>query len=496
MSNNSKRKRKNSKKTRQILMLSGLAIAAVQFIASIALIVFIHFLGIIPLGIKVVIGVGLIASSLVTAITQRWKIPGIITKVLSLILTIIMIIGCVYLGYTRGYLRKMTGSNTKTDIVGVYVLSDDKASAIDDIDGYTCGTIPNMDADNLGKTKDYIAKHNDVSLIYSDYESVVELVDALLNKEVQSIIVNESYLGVFSDIDGYTDLDSRIKCIFTLEYVTEVDDSESNYMSNDHVIGIYISGIDTSGPPSTTSRSDVNILLFMNTRTHQILMINTPRDYYVPLSISNGVKDKLTHAGIYGVDCSRQTLEMLYGINVEYYVKVNFTGFLNIIDSLGGVDITLDYDATLTQTGNLTVHKGVNHFNAEQALVFSRERYAYSDGDRQRGRNQMMVINAVIKKMASPAMVTNYTSILNTVSDNMITNMSYDKITELAKMQINENIDWDIQSYSVSGEGTSATTFSAGKQKLYVMIPYEDQVVKAKEYLEQMCMDQIIDVNE
>lgn len=491
------KKKKTKKDIKQILMISGLIVSAIQFIVSIALIVFIHFLGMIPLGLKIIIGVVLVVCSLVTAITQRWKIPGIITKVLAIILSIIMTVGCVFLGYTRGYISRMTGNNTKTDIVGVYVLSDNTAETLDDINGYTCGNVPDIDTDNIGKIKDYIDNYDKVDLQYSDYTSVVELVDALLNKDVQSIIVNESYLGIFNEIEGYENLDNRIKCIFSLEYVTEVEDNDTTeYMNNDNVIGIYISGIDTAGPPSATSRSDVNILLFMNTKTHQILMVNTPRDYYVPLSISNGVKDKLTHAGIYGIDCSRETLEMLYGINVDYYVKVNFTGFLNIIDSLGGVDVTLDYDATLTQAGELKVHKGVNHFDAEQALAFSRERYAYADGDRQRGRNQMMIINAVIKKMASPAMITNYTSILNTVSDNMITNMSYDKITELVKLQISDNINWDIQSYSVSGEGTSATTFSAGKQKLYVMVPYEDQVAKAKGYLGQMCRDEIVSVQE
>lgn len=493
MSSKTAKKRKNSKKKNQILMISGLILSAVQFIASVAMIVFIHYIGMIPTSIKVAAGIILIGCSLITAITQRWKVPGIITKVLSVVITFIMIVGCVYLGYTRGYLGRMTGKKTQTDIVGVYVLSDDAAQSIGDVDGYSCGRIPTVDEDNLKKMEEDISGQN-VTLSYKDYTSMMDAVDALLNKEVKSIIINEGYLGVFQDMDGYENLDSRIRCIYSEKYVTQVDDSESDYMSNDNVIGIYISGIDTSGPPDTTSRSDVNILLFMNTKTHQILMINTPRDYYVPLSISNGVRDKLTHAGIYGVDCSRETLEMLYGINVEYYLKVNFTGFLNVIDALGGVDITLDYDATLSQTGNLTVHKGVNHFNAQQALTFSRERYAYADGDRQRGRNQMMVINAVIKKMASPSMITNYTSILNTVSDNMITNMPYDKISELAQLQISKNIDWDIQSYSVSGEGASATTFSAGKQKLYVMVPYEDQVQQAKSYLEAMCRDEVIRV--
>lgn len=493
MSSKTAKKRKNSKKKKQILMISGLILSAVQFIASVAMIVFIHYIGMIPTSIKVAAGIILIGCSLITAITQRWKVPGIITKILSTLLSIIMIIGCVYLGYTRGYLGKMTGKKTQTDIVGVYVLADDAAQSLEEINGYTCGRIPTLDSDNLEKMLDDIS-NKDVVLSYKDYTSIMDAVDALLNNEVKSLIINESYLGVFEDMDGYENLESRIRCVYSQKYVTQVEDSNSDYMSNDNVIGIYISGIDTSGPPNTTSRSDVNILLFMNTKTHQILMINTPRDYYVPLSISNGVRDKLTHAGIYGIDCSRETLEMLYGMNVEYYLKVNFTGFLNVIDALGGVDITLDYDATLSQTGNLTVHKGVNHFNAQQALTFSRERYAYADGDRQRGRNQMMVINAVIKKMASPNMITNYTSILNTVSDNMITNMPYDKISELAQLQISKNIDWDIQSYSVSGEGASATTFSAGNQKLYVMVPYEDQVKQATAYLEQMCRDEVISV--
>lgn len=495
MSDKSKKKRKNLKKKKRMLVMSGLIIAAVQFIVSIVMIAFMHYIGMIPASIRAAVGIILIGFSLITAITQRWKVPGIITKVLSVLLSIIMIVGCVYIGYTRGYLSKITGKKTQTDILGVYVLSDDSAQSLSEINGYSCGKIPTLDTDNLTEMLDDISSKG-VTLSYKDYTSIMDAVDALLNKKVEAIVINESYLGVFEDMDGYENLESRIRCVYSEKYVTQVADSDSGYISNDNVIGIYISGIDTSGPPNTTSRSDVNILLFMNTRTHQILMINTPRDYYVPLSISNGVRDKLTHAGIYGIDCSRETLEMLYGVNVEYYLKVNFTGFLNVIDALGGVDITLDYDATLSQTGNLTVHKGVNHFNAQQALIFSRERYAYSDGDRQRGRNQMMVINAVIKKMASPSMVTNYTSILNTVSDNMITNMPYDKISELAQLQISKNIDWDIQSYSVSGEGASAATFSAGSQKLYVMIPYEDQVQQATAYLEAMCRDEIISVTE
>ena len=232
------------------------------------------------------------------------------------------------------------------------------------------------------------------------------------------------------------------------------------------------------------SRSDVNIIMSINKKTHNILMINTPRDYYVPLSISNGVRDKLTHAGVYGIECSRNTLEMLYGIQIDYYVKVNFSGFEKIIDSLGGVDVTLDYSATLSQAGNLTVHNGVNHFNGEQALAFARERYAYSDGDRQRGRNQMMIMEAAIKKACSPAIISNYTSVLSEVSKNVITDMSYDFIADLAQTQLNDMAAWNITQISVTGVGSySSTTYSMPGWSLYIMVPDEESVENAREQI-------------
>mgnify|MGYP002560350013 CR=1 FL=1 len=476
MSNKTEKRHKKLKKKSQALMISGLVLSAVQFIVSVVMIVFIHYIGLIPTSIKVAAGIVLIGCSLITAITQRWKVPGIITKVLSVLLSIIMIIGCVYLGYTRGYLGKMTGKKTQTDIVGVYVLADDAAQSLEEINGYTCGRIPILDSDNLEKMLDDISD-KDVALSYKDYTSIMDAVDALLNKKVESIIINESYLGVFEDMDGYENLESRIRCVYSQKYITQVEDSNSDYMSNDNVIGIYISGIDTSGPPNTTSRSDVNILLFMNTKTHQILMINTPRDYYVPLSISNGVRDKLTHAGIYGIDCSRETLEMLYGINVEYYLKVNFTGFLNVIDALGGVDITLDYDATLSQTGNLTVHKGVNHFNAQQALTFSRERHAYAEGDNHRVQNQQDVLMAMLKKMMSPAVITNYSGVLKAISGCFETNMASSDITDLIKMQINDNASWTFKQKQFTGTGVMQTGGAyMPDSKLYYMIPNDDSV--------------------
>ena len=183
----------------------------------------------------------------------------------------------------------------------------------------------------------------------------------------------------------------------------------------DEVYTVYVSGIDTRGAMTSSSRSDVNIILTINARTKQILMISTPRDYFVPLSISNGVPDKLTHAGIYGVNVSMDTLDMLYDININYYFRLNFGGFIKIIDALGGITLNSDYDFDSQNETGYHFNKGENHVNGEQALVFSRERYAFKEGDRQRGRNQMAVIQGVVDKVTQPSFLKNYLSVMDSL---------------------------------------------------------------------------------
>ena len=268
---------------------------------------------------------------------------------------------------------------------------------------------------------------------------------------------------------------------------------EEYLYSGDRVFTVYISGIDTSGSPNVTSRSDVNILLTANLDTRQILMISTPRDYYVPLSISGGIRDKLTHAGIYGIDVSKDTLGMLYGVQVDDYVKINFTGFKEIIDELGGVNVYSEYAFT---EGNYHFQQGYNELNGTEALVFARCRYAFATGDRQRGKNQMAVIEAVINKMVSSDILYSYTDVLDAISDSMVTSMTYDEISELVKFQLNDMQGWDIVSYSVNGYDSSNTTYSTGNQMLYVMVPNEETVNQAKEYLAQMYAGEKIVIEE
>lgn len=242
---------------------------------------------------------------------------------------------------------------------------------------------------------------------------------------------------------------------------------------------VYISGADTWGRASTKSRSDVNILAVVNTSTKKLLLVSTPRDYYVPLANSRGVKDKLTHAGIYGIDNSVGTLEMLYGVDIQYYVKMNFTGFVGIVDAIGGVDVYSDSDFSVGE--GLTYVQGMNHMNGIQALAFARERHSFAGGDRARGTHQMEVIKAVLSQAMSPSILYNYADVMNSVSGCFTTDMPQDKIASLVRMQLNDMAGWSISMISVDGSGASKTTFSVPGKRAYVMIPDDNTVQAARD---------------
>ena len=309
------------------------------------------------------------------------------------------------------------------------------------------------------------------------------------------------WLRVLDEMDNYSSFSSQIRQIASLQVEslvqrkdasaqnsTETSDSSAQSSDQktanedgvtDEVYTVYVSGIDTRGAMTSSSRSDVNIILTINARTKQILMISTPRDYFVPLSISNGVPDKLTHAGIYGVNVSMDTLDMLYDININYYFRLNFGGFIKIIDALGGITLNSDYDFDSQNETGYHFNKGENHVNGEQALVFSRERYAFKEGDRQRGRNQMAVIQGVVDKVTQPSFLKNYLSVMDSLDGCFETNIPYDLIASLVRKQLDEGGSWQVLSYSVNGTGDTQKPYSMSA-KAYVMVPDQTTVDKAK----------------
>ena len=282
-----------------------------------------------------------------------------------------------------------------------------------------------------------------------------------------------------------------VGCVWAQQGLTALDSitsglltgAEANKITKEPFV-VYLSGVDNRGELTEKARSDVNILAVVNPTTKQAALINTPRDYYVDLAGTDS-KDKLTHAGLYGVETSMATLGNLYGVNVEHYLRINFAGFINIIDAIGGVDVYSDQ--AFTSVGSpgyydpTTFAEGWNHLDGKSALAFARERHAFKTGDIQRGINQMKVIDAMVNKLKSPALLMGFSKLMDAAADCFVTSLSQEQISALVRMQLGDLANWDIQSYTVTGSGAkSSKCYSAKGQSLYVMKPDENSVNEAK----------------
>ena len=288
-----------------------------------------------------------------------------------------------------------------------------------------------------------------------------------------------------------------VGCVFAehglsaLDNVTsgEITGPEANAIVSEPFV-LYLSGVDTRGELTENARSDVNILAVVNPVTKRVALISTPRDYYVDLA-GTGSKDKLTHAGLYGVESSMATLGGLYGISVDSYIRINFAGFMGIVDAMDGIDVYSDY--TFTSVGSPGYYdptdfvEGWNHMDGAAALAFARERHAFATGDIQRGINQMKVIQAMLDKLRSPALLTSYTRLMAAVSDCFVTSLSEDQISALVRMQLGDFASWTIESLTVTGSnGSSTQCYSAQGQKLYVMKPDEESVAQAQSLIQSV----------
>lgn len=326
-----------------------------------------------------------------------------------------------------------------------------------------------------------------VSVTLVNQENLLNLGNKLLDKNVDVILTSATQYSMLGDeIKNFRE---DTKVLYTIKHEiqtnTKVEETGSKYSVKSGKFNVYISGIDTSGNIGNVSRSDANILMSINTDTHEALLTSIPRDYYVTLH-SYGAKDKLTHSGIYGVNETVKTVEDLLDTDINYYVRVNFTTVIKLVDKLGGIDVYSDYSFT-TSDRLYTFKKGYNHMNGEEALRFSRERYAFAGGDNQRVKNQQHVIEAVMKKVLnSTTLLTKYTDILDSLKGSFQTNIAQDDISSLVKDQINNMSSWTIKSNSLTGTGASSSTYSMGSTKLYVMVPNSTSVTSAKEKIDEV----------
>lgn len=467
--------------------------------ASLALYIRLMATGMLSNLYLIILMVVLIVLNAVSVIVQlplrRNKAGKLIMGIVSLLLSGAMLYGVVAVNSVQSALSKIVGKMTETEITEVRVMNDNPATSMGDTKGYTFGYIADADTKNTQNILDEISKSFG-TIKSKEYSSMTALADALYDDEVDAILINQGYVDLLTEKDGYTDFRDQTRVLYTYTTTHEVDPIVPNTSITKEPFVVYCSGIDARVDDiSTKSRSDVNILTVVNPTTKQILLVNTPRDYYLPLA-RNGEMDKLTHAGLYGIDESMKVLGNLYGVQADYYVRVNFAGLVKIVDALGGVDIESDANFSCvpmeTPDGNgdytyqkYSFTKGINHVNGSQALAFARERKAFADGDNRRGQHQMTVIKAIVNKACSSAVLTKYQELLKAASDAFITNMPYADISSLVQMQLGDMADWNITTYAVSGEGSTEYCYALG-DKAWVMIKDSSKVNTAKNMIQQV----------
>lgn len=458
----------------------GVFCLILQTILSLAFMVVVLFLDMLPMRYLAMIALILFFLWCITLNSQvaRRK-RGTIGKVFSLFVVCFLSIGTYYIAKTNDVIGMITGGSFRVDNMVVAVLADDPAEGIEDAADYTFGIQLERGAENMQAAISDIQDELGSDIDTVEYDSIQEQAQALHDGEVDAIIYNEAYTDVLEEgFEGYSD---SVKIIYTHEIRVEMNfgGNASDDSLTKEPFTVYISGIDVYGDVSQTSRSDVNIIAVVNPNTHQILLVTTPRDYYVEIpGVSEGQEDKLTHAGIYGIDASMATLGALYETDINYYVRLNFTSLIDIVDILGGVDVYSDMAfSTGWESGyEMDVQEGWNHFNGEQALAFSRERKNLPDGDNQRGIHQQAVITAMLKKVLSPTMLLKANSILNQVSQDVETNVSQAQLNSLIKYQLGSNAKWSIRSVAATGTASREYCYSSGDTSLYVTIPDYDVV--------------------
>lgn len=437
------------------------------------------YVNILPTKYLVIVLIAILIFTAFNAFSLNLKrLKKKVKKVLSffsLIAIFVMIIISFYLCRTFGVLSGNGDSKYKLENYSVIVLKNSKYNKLKNLKNTDIGYYKNsIGSDDSKKHLQGKLKSNFVS-----YDSPNELEDDLLELKLDSVLVEDSILQIMKEESP--EFASKIKVIYTFSIKIESESTLKDVNVTEKPFAIYISGIDTYGKINSVARSDVNIVAVVNPDTKQILLISVPRDYYVQLHGTTGYKDKLTHAGIYGIDMSVKTLEDLLDLEINYYLKVNFTSVIDIVDALGGLEVYSEY--TFISYSNFSFKEGYNKVNGEQALDFARTRKAFADGDRQRGKNQQALIEAIIRKATNKSIIIKYNSLLSAIDGKYQTNMSTKKITSLIKMQLDDMSPWNITSYSLSGVDARNYTYTYN-QSLYVMEPDIESVSEAKQLIQ------------
>ena len=446
-------------------------------------------------------------------------------KVAACVLTLILVCGCAaVITVATDVMDTLAASSEDGNEVAtreIYVRMDDEAQETGDLATYTVGYMKNYDDECTSQVLAAINAQTETPVATAGYTHLLTMLNALLEKRIDAMVFNSGYISILEETEEFEQIGTWIRQLDAIPVVEPEGYEEDLYASMMPIeeeeeepteetlpeetepteeitfetlkpFIVYVSGSDTRSTTIKGGRNDVNILAVVNPMTKQVLLVNTPRDYYVKTTASSsGAYDKLTHCGIYGLSCSMKTLGKLYDQKVEYYVRINFSGFRKLINSIGGIEVYSD--KTFTAMGRTKIVKGMNTLTGGQALDFARDRKSHSDGDNARGRNQMQVIKAVIKKATSgTTIISNYTGIMESMEGMFKMNIPTDLISTVMKMQLSDMAQWNVVTYAATGYNDGAECYSMPGMKLSVVRPYQSSVKKATTMIDMVLAGEIL----
>lgn len=484
---------KKDKKQNKVGKVFGIMFSILLVAATMYLLFNVIKLNVLPTKLLFLMTIVFVLLDLIFILLLCFATKGVVSKIICIIFTVAISLGsCLggyYLSKTGGLLSNITNvAKHSKNTVSVIVKQSSDMKNKNDLAGHSVGTLANINTQGSKKILKELNKSG-IQMEKREYGSLTEMLESFYNGEVDSIVINESSRSQITDIDAYKDFDNNTRVVYQTSYKVENTD-KANAVSNITTtpFNVLISGSDTRGGYDENGRSDVIMIATVNPKTGTILLTSVPRDFYVETACDaadgcqQGALDKITHTGVHGTNTTKRTVEQLLGIEINYTFKVGFDTVTDIVDAVGGIDVNVEpgYECSnFLHAPGLSVHAGVNHLNGEQALGYARERYAYSEGDRQRTKNQQQVLMGIVDKITSPAIVTNYASIMDSMSNTFSTTMSNDEISSLIKYQLNSNPKWKMEQYMVNGTGDTLMCAELG-DAAYVMVPDQSTVTTAK----------------
>lgn len=480
MSRKERIEQQTSLRKRKLGRIIGMILSFLFLIVSVIFTVFLMQLNMLPDKYLLALVIVLVLILMYVFISQFTR-THIFGKILAILFSIILGVGCWYIHTAKTTINDISTNDTiKVDHMSVITLSTNAATSIDDTASYLYGRNGVLDVELSDDTINSLNNKLGTTIQVQSFDTWSDVIAALYDGSVDAIIFNESYRSTIEE--EYLDFSKETKVLESKKFTSTIVLNTADKNIDQESFIMYLSGNDTNGNLQSSSRSDVNMIAAINPTTKTILLVTIPRDSYVTIySASNSAYpgyDKLTHAGVGGVASSINTISHMFGLDIDYYLRLNFTGIINLVDALGGITVYSDYSFTTYDTTHSFV-KGENKMNGVDAMYFARERFAFSNGDFQRNKNQVKVIEAIIAKACSTKILTNYTAIMNSLKGVVETNVPEDQISKLVKMQLNDmSSGWNILSYGISGTTGRADCY--GRGSLSVVFADQGTIDEAK----------------